>query len=209
MPSKVIAFSVHNLLTKRDYSFSIDDFSDLALTTCIFVWMYTFYIWSGLDENESTGKEKFSRDAQSRYTLHILTVNTEEHQGGFEFEILPFLSIMVVFMWVRFLLMLQLTRTFGPMLRILLNMAGDVLKFLTIWAVFIIMITSVASLLFGELEAYSQFTEVIFLTFGTGIGSYDMSVFDNLSLGKEFGETFVCVAIIINNIILLNFVIAI
>ena len=122
---------------------------------------------------------------------------------------MPFLSVMVVLMWGRFILMLQLTRMFGPMLRILLNMGGDVMKFLFIWAVVIVMISSVASLLFGELDAYNQFFEVIFVTFGTGIGNYDLSAVDDLSLGKVFGESFICVAIIINNIILLNFVIAI
>lgn len=63
------------------------------------------------------------------------------------------------------------------MLRILLSMANDVLKFLFIWVVIIIANTSVATLLFGELPAYNEFIEVAFAMFGTGIGSYDLTVF--------------------------------
>ena len=110
-------------------------------------------------------------------------------------------------MWVRFILMLQLTRTFGPMLRILISMANDVLKFIFIWGVIIVMITSVASLLFGELPAYAKFTDVLFITFGTGLGSYNLQDFVGLSLGMLFGESFIAFAIIINNIILLNFLV--
>lgn len=81
----------------------------------------------------------------------------ERDKAG-SFKILLFLSAMVIFMWSRFLLMLQLTTTFGPMLRILLNMAGEVGKFMFIWVVVIICLTSVSSLLFGELPAYRNFT---------------------------------------------------
>mmetsp|Transcript_564 Transcript_564/g.915 ORF Transcript_564/g.915 Transcript_564/m.915 type:complete len:236 (+) Transcript_564:879-1586(+) len=123
--------------------------------------------------------------------------------------IFPFLSAMVIFMWSRFLLMMQLTKTFGPMLRILISMAGEVIKFIFIWVVVIVCLTSVSSLLFGELAEYSQFIEVIFTTFGASMGNYDLTVFTNLSIGTVIGEVFVVVVVIINNVVLLNFVIAI
>ena len=116
---------------------------------------------------------------------------------------------MVVFIWTRFLLMLQLTRNFGPMLRIILSMAGEVFKFLLIWAVVLVCLTSVATLLFGELEAYRSFVETLFLVFDTGLGNYDMTSFDDLSLGKIVGEVFLLFAVLVNCIVLLNFIIAI
>ena len=63
---------------------------------------------------------------------------------------------MVTFMWGRFLLMLQLTKSFGPMLRIILNMVGEVLRFLLVWTVVLVTLTSVSSLIFGEVKAYSD-----------------------------------------------------
>ena len=95
------------------------------------------------------------------------------------------------------------------MLRILINMAGDVLKFLFIWTVIILMISSVGSLLFGELPEYSNFISVWFQTFGTGMGNYNLTIFRDLSIGSIVGEGFIIVSVIINNIVMLNFVIAI
>ncbi len=120
----------------------------------------------------------------------------------------PFLACIVAFMWGRFILMLQLTKSFGPMLRIIIVMIGDVLKFLFIWTVLLVLLSSVASLLFGELKEYADFIQVFYIMFGTGLGNYDFN-FDGLSIGAKFGETFTIFAVIINSIVLLNFIIAI
>ena len=120
-----------------------------------------------------------------------------------------FLAVLVSILWCRFLLMLQLTRQFGPMLRIIIVMITDVSKFLFIWAVVLFCVTSVASLLFGSLPEYKDFMSVFFLTFGTGLGNYDLTVFESLDIGEEWGQIFIICIVIINSIILVNFIIAI
>ena len=97
---------------------------------------------------------------------------------------MQFLACIVAFMWGRFILMLQLTRSFGPMLRIIIVMIGDVLKFLFIWSVLLVLLSSVAALLFGELEEYADFVEVFYLMFGTGLGNYDLN-FEKLSINPK------------------------
>lgn len=188
-------------MTKRDYSYSVDDFCDLGLAFCILFWVFKYANWSDV---EVDGDGQFYETAHDRYTWTV--VNKDRNN---EFKIMPFLAVMVVILWLRFILMLQLTRKFGPMLRILINMVSDVLKFLLIWTLFIIMITSVASLLFGELADFKKFASVGFLMFGTGMGNYNLALYNDLSLGKVFGEAFVIISVIINNVVLLNFVIAI
>lgn len=120
-----------------------------------------------------------------------------------------FLSIMVVVIWTRFLLMLQLTRQFGPMLRIIISMFGEVSKFLVIWSVLLVCLTSVATLLFGELPDYSETIEVFFLIFDTSLGNYDLSAFADLEAGEIVGQVYIVICVIINCIVLLNFIIAI
>ena len=85
---------------------------------------------------------------------------------------------MVTIMWTRFILMLLLTRTFGPMITIIKHMFWDVEKFLFIWIVVLSMLASVASLLFGDLESYSGFMNSFFTMFDTGLGNYDFDEFD-------------------------------
>ena len=52
-------------------------------------------------------------------------------------------------MWGRFVAMLQLTRTFGPMLRIIINMMGDVGKFTFLYFIGLCILASFSSLMFG------------------------------------------------------------
>ena len=48
-PLKIVFFSLHNLLTGRDYTYSLDDISDLVITIVISVWLYTYILWSNRD----------------------------------------------------------------------------------------------------------------------------------------------------------------
>lgn len=118
---------------------------------------------------------------------------------------------MNVFLWLRFLMMLQLTVTFGPMLRIIIAMIGEVVKFLIIWLLVLFTLASCISLLFGSLDAYSDFYSALVIMFGTGLAEYDLSVFDDLpsEKAKLVGKSFITGSLIINSVVLLNFVIAI
>ena len=66
-----------------------------------------------------------------------------------DFNTIIFLSVMVFVMWGRFVAMLQLTRTFGPMLRIIINMLGDVVKFIFIYFIGLCILASFSGLMFG------------------------------------------------------------
>ena len=112
-------------------------------------------------------------------------------------------------MWARFILMLKLTRAFGPMLTIIVQMMSQVIKFLFIWFVILAVLSSIASLLFGALESYSTFFKTFFIMFGTGLGNYELKVFDNESLHPMIGKVFIVICVIINSIVFLNFIIAI
>ena len=119
------------------------------------------------------------------------------------------LAAISALIWGRFILMLQLTKTFGPILRIIIVMIGDVLKFLFIWTVVLICLASIASLLFGELPEFDSFLNVILTMFSTGLGNYDYSIFNDLKLGAIWGQSFIVFAVLVNGIVLLNFIIAI
>ena len=45
--------------------------------------------------------------------------------------------------------------------------------------------------------------------FGTGLGNYDLSVFETLEIGPKIGEVYVIICLLINSIIMINFIIAI
>ena len=45
-PCRIILFSIHNYLTGRAYTYSLDDLCDLFIALSIFVWSYSFIVWS-------------------------------------------------------------------------------------------------------------------------------------------------------------------
>ena len=100
MPFKLILFTIHNYLTKRDYSYSVDDISDLAIAVCVGVWIYLFDKWS----NEDT--KGFPADTKAE----AFVINAVQKTISKEFQLMPFLAAMVLFIWGRFILMLQLTK---------------------------------------------------------------------------------------------------
>ena len=61
-----------------------------------------------------------------------------------DFKIYLFLAVISFVVWIRFLLMLQLTKVFGPMLRIIIVMIGEVFKFLFIWLIILVTLASMA-----------------------------------------------------------------
>lgn len=207
MPIKFFLAQVHTYLTKNDYTYSIDDLCDIGLAACNIIQIYNFFVWSR--ETEFADFNGLIAEQPLTDPWEIYTNACVMKSLRMEFQTTVFFSVMIVFIWGRFILMLQLTRTFGPMLRIIIVMIGDVLKFLVIWSIELICFSTVSALLFGELDQYKVFFQVFIYTFGTGLGNYDYTVFAEAALGQTFGEIYVVFVVIINSIVLLNFIIAI
>ena len=120
-----------------------------------------------------------------------------------------FLACIVCALWTRLLLMLQLTKSLGPTLRIIIAMVIDCMRFLFIWLIVIVCLGSMCSLMFGDREAFRDYTDVIFYMFDTSMGNYDFADFEEATLGVLFGKVFITFCVLINAVIMLNFIIAI
>ena len=89
-------------------------------------------------------------------------------------------------------------------------MIGEVMKFLFILIIILFVESSVASLLFGGIESYAGFFKTFFIMFGTGLGNYELGEFDGyIVFPPLFCKFYIFVCVIVNSIILLNFIIAI
>ena len=93
----------------------------------------------------------------------------------------------------------------------------DVFKFLVIWVIVLIMFTCVGILAFGQLENFQTFEQVIVYFFESSLGAWDMEVFHNeeviegedLTLIIALGTYYQVIFLLVNLILMLNFVIAI
>ena len=147
-PIKTFLAIAHCKLTNRDYTYSFDDLCDLVLFVTLSYWIYIYLNWANYPHNHNL----YDLDWSSHRLRFSHTILGMSYNG--DFDLFTFYAIMTVFIWGRLLVMLQLNRVFGPMLRLIFSMFGQVSKFLLIYIVTLICQTSVASLLFGEIEQY-------------------------------------------------------
>lgn len=74
------------------------------------------------------------------------------HRFYFDF----LLAAAVTFYWMRFLMMLKLTETFGPTIEIIIKMMFDMVVFFGLWILTIVTLASVGMLLFAEVKVFDN-----------------------------------------------------
>ena len=139
--------------------------------------------------------------------LIILHIVDDISTGAFRFDFL--LALTVGFFWLKVLFLLRLTRTFGPLIKIIFAMVEQLMTFCVIWFVQIIFFACVAMMIFGEMKVYNNFIDSVILLLESSLGQWDMNMYDGLSLGKYVGVIFHCFFLLMNLVMLLNLIIAI
>jgi hypothetical protein len=102
------------------------------------------------------------------------------------------------------------------MFKILQQMMADLAKFLCIWAILLVMFVCVGMLAFGQLEGFKEMLDILIFFIESALGEWDMVVYEgtnhkgeNLETIQKLGTYFQVVFLLINTVLMLNFVIAI
>ena len=85
------------------------------------------------------------------------------------------------------LIMLKLTKTFGPMITIITNMLQDLIIFIVLWSVTILMVSSFGIIVIGEITAFDSLYKAIIVVFEAGLGAWALKIYNDTELGAEFG----------------------
>ena len=83
--------------------------------------------------------------------------------SSFRFDIL--LAFVSGMFWLKVFFLLKLTRTFGPMVKIIISMLADIISFCVIWCVQLFFFTCVGILIFGDLQEYENFVDTFIMLF--------------------------------------------
>jgi len=86
-------------------------------------------------------------------------------------------AIMVFFIWLRLLFYFKITKTFGPMFKIIQEMIIDLGKFMSIWFVVMLTFTSISILCFGQLSKFTTYKSAFIYFFEVALGQWDFSNF--------------------------------
>jgi hypothetical protein len=135
-------------------------------------------------------------------------------EATYPFEYL--LAFVALGTWLKLLLKLRVTRLFGPMFKMLINMTVDLAQFLILWIVELVMFACVALMIFSQLPKFNSFTDIVIMYFEASLGSWNLNYYlgkTNDGLPNEnlymIGVIFHCIFLLVNMVLFLNFVIAI
>ena len=87
------------------------------------------------------------------------------------------LSLLTMVTWLKLFFSFRFTKTFGPLYKCMAVMLEDLLKFLIIWAMFILMFVCMAILAFSNIEKFQSFEDTFIFFVEAALGKYDLDVF--------------------------------
>jgi len=193
----------------------------ICCLTAIWIWYYLefrkFDPHNHYLELDSGGDENFMVNIM--WYIHCSSSIKEadtycKDSRTFRFDFL--LSAIAFFTWFKLFLCFRVSETFGPMYKMMGNMIYKLVIFLVIWAVILGMFTCVAILCFGEIEFFYNLFDVLIMFFESGLGAWDYSLYHGYNDDQEpldtlyyIGVLFQCLFLLINLVLMLNFVIAI
>lgn len=183
----------------------------VIFVTQIIYW-YDYFLFSGEPyEGNKYIQPQIDYNSNQMYMVNIIYVS---HEGIYRIDAL--LALIGFLIWLRLFFCFRISQTFGPMFRILYSMVQDLIKFIIIWFVIIIMFSCVGILAFGELETFSDLNKSFQYFISSGLGEFDYAVFELVDEvhGRheqlyQSGVWFNILFLLINLVLMLNFVIAI
>ena len=152
-----------------------------------------------VDLNNYTQKHKMA----VRYYENIYEYNNDSLLIDFIYWIGAFV------LWVRFLMMFRLTQFLGPLIKMILFMAWEIIIFMVLFTIVLVIYSSVGTLLFYSVDAYQDFWTTFITLFSGTLGNFDFTVFNGNPKGKLLGNVYLISFLILTAILLLNLLVAI
>ena len=152
----------------------------------------------------------YAQDLDSYREELRVSVALQRMENDEAFNIKVVLALLIAFQFGRLVLAFQVSRTFGPMVKILGSMLYDVMVFIFLYAAIFFIFAGSGQLLFAELAEYEDIGEAMKTIFASSIGEFEYSTYDSLQeVDPYVGYVFITFFLIMISIMLLNFLIAI
>lgn len=120
-------------------------------------------------------------------------------------------GLYVFIQWSRIVIVFRVNSFLGPTINILYNMLVEISKFMLIYVIILLVFESSGRILFIRLDEYNTHAHAFTTLFSASLASFDFYIYDhsNMVLESEYGYVFIGLFLIITNVVLLNFIIAI
>ena len=203
LPVSIFTQFVFCQLTKRNFKLNISHIVDIATFITVAIW----YVKS--DEYMKVSNEGFNlQENPTRAQMFLQCIMDHIRDESFNFDFL--LAGIALFLWMRLLIMLQLTETFGPLIQIIVQMMKDLIIFFGLFVIQIVTFAAVGILLFGDIKEFDDIQNTSLMFFQYALGLFDMTIYDgSTSSRKLIGIIYSCIVLVVNMLVLMNLLIAI
>ena len=112
-------------------------------------------------------------------------------------------------LWLRILMLFKLTRFLGPLVKMIENMLNEMIIFMVLFTIELIIFASVGSILFNTISDYDGMYAALKILFSSALGNFDFTTLQNNTKGEVVGTIYIVIVVVVNNILILNLLIAI
>lgn len=195
----------------------MNQFNELILFSTVVLWIYDWSRFQTYDELNPLSS--FADESSHPFQLLIVNIIYAENKLDDAYPFTWILALTALNIWTKFLLRLRISKRFGPMFKVILKMVGDLLEFMVLWGFVICTFTCVSTLIFGS-TFYMTFFDAVVWYFEASLGNWDAQKFcikEEVN-GSEvtrnpktctLGKVYICLFLLVNLVLFLNFVIAI
>jgi hypothetical protein len=197
---KVLLVMAFSYKTKQEFKFfTVNNILDLIIFTLFLIRVileYSTYI-NGVYAQDSNA------DMGQKYYENIF------EEADHEVFLAYLYCVASTCLWLRIILMFRLTRFLGPLIKMIQSMIFDISVFIVLYSAQMIVFASIGNLLFTDVDEYGDFYSAIKTLFLASLGSFDFDTLKDNSKGSEVGDIYIIVFVVVNNVLLLNLLIAI
>lgn len=205
MPINLINKAVFAKMTRINFRLTVSDFLDFTIVTIVTV------IWVVVIDYETSDLSYplFSPDEdQTLENKFMGNISFNIIDDTFHFDYLM-AAITAVF-WLRVIVLLRLSETFGPLLVMIVAMFKIMLTFFVIYFLGLLTFASVATLTLSESTNFRDLFESFRIYLMASLGNFDIMQYDNLEGWKKYYAILLHVMVLFSFLILIiNLLIAI
>lgn len=199
-PVKTLMTSVYARKTKTEYKFKTEDMFDFVICFLIGWWLQIYFTYRN---HEAVNPQI----ASTKNEIFMYDIMVARDNGVFHFEIL--VAAIASTFWIRMFLMLKLTKTFGPIIRMIYAMLQDLGIFLVLWGIQLFIFACIGILIFGDMPEYDSFINVLIMFFESALSQWDFSIYNHSKYDPLFGKIFHMLVIMLNMIMFVNLMVGI
>lgn len=160
-PVKTIMTFMYARKTYTEYKFKMEDLFDFVICAMITLWLQTYFSY----RNREAENPKIASTKDEIFMYELIVANNNK---TFNFDVL--VALIAAAFWLRMFLMLKLTRTFGPMIRIIYVMVQDLGIFLVLWGIQLFIFSCIGTLVFSDIPEYNNFFNVLIMLTQSALG---------------------------------------